>query len=132
MRFGMKKLDVVCAVIRNKENKLFIAKRKSHVADGVWEFPGGKVEANETKEAACIRECKEELNVDIAIDSFLMDFYDHDFSTSIHVFAYAAHIISGEITYHAHYEGKWVTSAQLYEYPFQQADRCLLDILQNQ
>lgn len=126
----MKKLDVVCAVIQNDENKLFIAKRKSNVADGIWEFPGGKVEARETREAACIRECKEELHVDIAIDRFLIDFYDDDFSTTVHVFAYAAHIISGEIAYHAHYEGAWVTRQQLYDYTFQKADRCLLDYLQ--
>ena len=56
----MKKLDVVCAVIENDEKKLLIAKRNSKVADGIWEFAGGKVEAGETYEAACIRECREE------------------------------------------------------------------------
>lgn len=126
----MRKLDVVCAVIQNDEHQLLIAKRKSRVADGIWEFPGGKVEANETKEVACIRECKEELNVDIAVDQFLLDFYDDAFSTSVHVFAYAAHIISGEIEYRAHYEGKWVNPRELYEYTFQAADRILIDFLQ--
>ena len=83
----MKKLDVVCAVIENDEKKLLIAKRNSKVADGIWEFAGGKVEAGETYEAACIRECREELNVDIEIDRFLLDFYDDDFSCCVIAFA---------------------------------------------
>lgn len=126
----MKQIDVVCAVIKNDENKLFIAKRKSNVANGIWEFPGGKVEADEGFEEACIRECKEELNIDIAIDRFLVDFYDEALPVAVHVFAYAAHIVNGQIEFHAHYEGAWVTPAQLYQFAFQEADRCLLDYLQ--
>lgn len=128
----MKKLDVVCAVIENDHKQLLIAKRKSQIADGIWEFPGGKVEAGESYEAACIRECREELDIDIAIDRFLLDFYDDDFSTRIHVYAYKAHIVSGEPRYHAHYEGAWIKRNELYEYEFQAADRCLLDYLQTQ
>ncbi len=127
----MKKIDVVCVILQNENNQLLIAKRKSQVADGIWEFPGGKVEPDETKGAACIRECREELSVDIEIDRFLMDFHDDAFSDDIHVFAYAAHIIGGTIAYQAHYEGAWVTRSQLYDYTFQKADRCLLDYLQN-
>ncbi len=127
----MKKIDVVCVILHNEANQLLIAKRKSHIADGIWEFPGGKVEPHETKEAACIRECREELNVDIEIDRFLMDFHDDAFSDDIHVFAYAAHIVSGVIAYQAHSEGAWVTRSQLYDYTFQKADRVLLDYLQD-
>ena len=128
----MKKLDVVCAVIENDEKKLLIAKRNSKVADGIWEFAGGKVEAGETYEAACIRECREELNVDIEIDRFLLDFYDDDFSVSIHVHAYKAHIVSGEPEFRAHYEGIWVKRNELYDYELQTAERCLLDYLKTQ
>lgn len=127
----MKRIEVVCAVIQNEKGELLIAKRKSKVANGVWEFPGGKVEAHETREEACIRECKEELNVEIAVDKFLLDFTDDELAVGVHVFAYAAHIISGQIEYYAHSEGAWVTRSQLYDYGFQKADRCLLDYLQH-
>ncbi len=130
MRFGMKMIDVVCAVIRNENGEFFIAKRKSAVANGIWEFPGGKVEENETREAACIRECKEELDVDIVIDDFIMDYYDDAFATRLHIFAFIAHIEKGTIKYHAHQKGVWVTGNALYEYQFQTADRILLDRLQ--
>ena len=41
----MKKIDVVCDVIEHDEKTMLIAKRNSKVADGIWEFAGGKVEA---------------------------------------------------------------------------------------
>jgi len=126
----MKMIDVVCAVIRNDNGEFFIAKRKSAVANGIWEFPGGKVEENETRAAACIRECKEELDVDIVIDDFIIDFYDDAFATRLHIFAFGAHIAKGTIKYHAHQKGAWVSGKALYDYQFQAADRILLDQLQ--
>ena len=79
----MDAIDVVCAVITNDQGQVFIGKRKSMVSDGIWEFPGGKVENNETKEQALIREIQEELNVEIVIDAFLMDFIDSAFEPQV-------------------------------------------------
>jgi len=126
----MRKIDVVCAVIRNEDGKLFIAKRKSKVANGIWEFPGGKVEKGETKDEACIREIKEELELDIVLDGFLMTLEDKTFDPIVVVSAYLAHMKSGEIQLHAHQEGVWVAPADLYRYHFQDADKKLLDKLQ--
>lgn len=122
--------DVVCAVITNDQGQVFIGKRKSKVADGIWEFPGGKVEKNETKEQALLREIKEELNVEIMIDAFLMDFIDSAFEPQVHVFAFQAHIVRGSLEFHAHKEGKWILVSDVFQYEFQEADQCLLCLLQ--
>ena len=60
------KLVVACALI-NEQGKVLINKRpKGKDYAGYWEFPGGKVEENETPEEAIIRELKEEINIDVS------------------------------------------------------------------
>lgn len=126
----MKTIEVVCAVIQDEQGNVWIGKRKSNVANDMWEFPGGKVEAGETKEEACIREIKEELSLDIALDGFITDVYDMSFDPVIHVSAYQAHILGGNIQLSAHSEGRWVTPNDAYSYEFQAADQELLKAVQ--
>ena len=65
-------INVVAAVIKNK-NLYLIAQRNRNKHLGLkWEFPGGKVEKNETFHDALIREIREELNVDIHIIMVIM------------------------------------------------------------
>ena len=68
----MKTLNVVAAII-HKDNKILATKRGYGEFINQWEFPGGKIEENETKEEALIREIKEELNVEIEITNFALD-----------------------------------------------------------
>ena len=63
-------LKVVAAIIID-DNKVFATQRGYGDFKGGWEFPGGKVEANETPEDALKREIMEELNVSIDIKEFL-------------------------------------------------------------
>ncbi len=68
----MKELYVVAAIIK-KDNKILATQRGYGEFEGLWEFPGGKIEEGETKEEALIREIKEELNADIKVDEFALD-----------------------------------------------------------
>lgn len=68
----MKTIEVVAAII-HKDEKILATKRGYGEFINQWEFPGGKIEANETKEDALIREIKEELNIDIEITNFALD-----------------------------------------------------------
>ena len=59
----MKHYEVVCAVIYNDKNEIFCTQRgPGRALEGKWEFPGGKVEINETHEQTIIREIQEELD----------------------------------------------------------------------
>lgn len=60
-----KQLSVAVGIIRNAEQRFFIARRPDgvHMA-GMWEFPGGKVEEDETSEQALIRELREETGIE--------------------------------------------------------------------
>ena len=61
---------VVVGILR-KENKILVAQRPLHKSySGYWEFPGGKIEANETSEAALKRELYEELGVEMIVAQF--------------------------------------------------------------
>jgi 8-oxo-dGTP diphosphatase len=64
----MRTLNVVAAALIDAENRILVAQRPmgSSLA-GLWEFPGGKIEAGETPEAALVRELAEELGVVVSI-----------------------------------------------------------------
>ena len=68
----MKELYVVAAIIK-KDNKILATQRGYGEFEGLWEFPGGKIEKGETKEEALVREIKEELNADIIVEKFALD-----------------------------------------------------------
>lgn len=125
----MKELEVVCAILQNG-SKVLIGKRGKGIAEAIWEFPGGKVETNETQKEACIREIKEELELTIEVDGFLCDVVDSAFTPPVHVYAYLAHIVSGEPILHAHTEIQWVECQELIQYQFQEADHEILKRVQ--
>src|SRR3990167_9514660 len=69
----MKILHVVIGLLFNKKNEILIALRPPHVIQpGVWEFPGGKVEENESLEDALIREYYEEIGITITKTEFFL------------------------------------------------------------
>lgn len=73
----MKTIKVVAAIIRDGNRILATQRGYGEQKDG-WEFPGGKVESNETPEAAIVREIREELNADIEVTGFLTT-VEHDY-----------------------------------------------------
>ena len=66
----MKEIEVVAAVIR-REGRIFATQRGYGEWKDWWEFPGGKMEADETPEEALRREIREELSAEIGVDRLL-------------------------------------------------------------
>lgn len=122
----MKTLEVVCGIIQ-KDHQVLIAKRGKGVHENIWEFPGGKVEQNETKEDAIIRELKEELEVEVEVIKFLHDVMDIREDLCIHVSAYVCKLVKGTPTLHVHHECKWIEVDQLIHYPFEPADQSIIE-----
>ena len=118
--------DVVAALIFDGD-RFLICQRPAHKKRGLlWEFVGGKVEAGETKEAALIRECREELDVKIQVgDLFLR--VDHEYpDITVRLFLYYASILEGEPKLLEHNDVRWITPGEISQYAFCPADDQIL------
>lgn len=125
----MRQMEVVCGILYRQE-QVYIAKRKGAHAAGVWEFPGGKVEAGESGEQAVVRELAEELNIAAQVRSYLGDTMDEQEGMRIHVRAYLCTTAQEPHDLNAHSEGRWVHYTQAARYAFQEADHVLLKRLE--
>ncbi|MCF0106704.1 MAG: (deoxy)nucleoside triphosphate pyrophosphohydrolase [Holdemanella sp.] len=116
-------IKVVAAIIKNSENKILIAQRNLHKAQGgLWEFPGGKVEANESLEEAIIREIKEELKMDIIFNGYFDETVFHYPDKSIKLIALNCTMIGTTYSILEHEQIAWVDSSELSQYEFAPAD----------
>lgn len=70
LHIEMKQIEVVAAIIC-REGKYFATQRGYGEFKDYWEFPGGKIEAGESREEALKREIREELDTEISVDTFL-------------------------------------------------------------
>lgn len=105
----LKTVKVVAAIIRQGDRILATQRGYGEQKDG-WEFPGGKVEENESPEAAIVREIKEELNADIEVTGFLTT-VEHDYPTfHLSMDCFWAKLKEGtEMTLLEHEAAKWLT-----------------------
>ena len=125
----MKKINVAAAVLK-KNNKYFIAKRnKDKHLGGYYEFPGGKQDDNETLEETVIREIREELNVDITVDSKLGEEHYSDKKINVHLHYFFRTIIKGDITLKEHEEAAWVSKEEFNNYNFAEGDKDIISLL---
>ena len=126
----MKQIHVVAAIIK-ADNKIFATQRGYGEFQGMWEFPGGKIEANESKETALIREIKEELDVDIQVEDWITRLeYDYpNFHLSMDCFL--ASIISGEMVLKEHMAAKWLGGDELDAVEWLPADIILIEQLKS-
>jgi 8-oxo-dGTP diphosphatase len=122
----------VTAAILKKDGKILIGKRdKNDPLKDKWEFPGGKVEANETPEACLKRELEEELGVVTEIGEFLCS-SKHEYShIAIELLVYRAYHVSGQFEAHDHTEIRWVVPKDLGNYDFPEADIPIVEMLMN-
>ncbi|WP_296808887.1 (deoxy)nucleoside triphosphate pyrophosphohydrolase [uncultured Methanobrevibacter sp.] len=124
----MKTLNVVAAII-HKDNKILATKRGYGEFINQWEFPGGKIEENETKEEALIREIKEELNVEIEITNFALDL-EYQYPTFyLKMSCYDCTIKSGTPKLLEHNDARWLSKDELDDVNWIPADIAAVDYL---
>jgi len=109
----MRHLEVVAAIII-QDQRVFAAQRNGKGEVGFkWEFPGGKTEPGEGREAALARELHEELGIRAEIGPFLMS-VEHTYRTfALTLHCYLATIRTGEIHLAEHLDSRWLGSQEL-------------------
>ena len=119
--------EVVAALIWDND-KFMICQRPAHKARGLlWEFVGGKVEAGETKEAALIRECQEELAVTLSVGDVFMEVIHEYPDITVQLTLFNAVIAEGVPQKLEHNDVRWITPAEIPQYDFCPADVEILD-----
>ena len=118
----MNEVKVTCAIII-QDRKILVTQRGDRMARaGKWEFPGGKIEKNETAEECIVREIKEELNVDISISRWLKPVSHSYPDIKIKLIPCIAKIVSGKIKLNEHSNFRWITKEELNEQYWSPAD----------
>lgn len=120
----MKTIEVVAGIIEDKTSgKIFATERGCGEFQGKWEFPGGKIEPGETREAALVRELREELAIDVKIEKFIGTVeYDYPkFHLTMHTFLCV--IANGEPILREHMSARWLSRKELADIDWLPADK---------
>ena len=122
----MKTIRVVAAVILS-EGKIFATQRGYGDFKGGWEFPGGKIEAGETPEAALKREISEELETQIRVGE-LIDTIEYDYPEfHLSMDCFWCEIINGNLVLKEHEAARWLDKENLYSVEWLPADLSLIE-----
>lgn len=116
-------IEVAAAIIHNKEGRILIARRRQGKSQaGLWEFPGGKLEAGEDAPECLRRELMEEMSIAIRpLERFGV--HEHDYGdVQIRLLAWSAEYVAGEIRLTDHDACQWVLADELAGFIFAAAD----------
>lgn len=115
-------VEVVAALIRKKERFLICQRPANKACPLLWEFPGGKVEKDESKKQALIRECLEELGITLEVGELYMEVKHQYPDFDIRLSLFEAVIKTGEVIKNEHHALAWIKSEEILQYEFCPAD----------
>lgn len=124
-----KSINVVAAIIK-KDNLYFCAQRpdRGELAKK-WEFPGGKIESDESHEDALIREINEELDSIVKVKDYIMT-VDHEYETfHLVMHCFLCELVEGALRNKEHINTAWLTIEEMYKYDFAEADKPIIEHL---
>lgn len=124
-------MKVAVALIPDQMGRILVTQRAKHLAHGgLWEFPGGKLEAIESPEEALVREVHEEIGIDVIEYEFLGEIS----------YQYPSHFVQLYVFYITQYQGqprrmegqinmKWTEKSQLIPEHFPEANHLIFDLI---
>ena len=128
----MRKITEVVAALIWDGDKFLACQRPAHKTRGLlWEFVGGKVEPGETMKEALIRECREELAVELTVEDVFMDVTHVYPDITVHLTLFHAAIAKGEPQKLEHCDLRWITPAETENFEFCPADVEILEEIKN-
>ena len=125
----MKKLNVVAAIIKNDDLYLIAQRNRNKHMGFKWEFPGGKVEFNETFKSALKREIKEELDIEIRIIKKIAEENYKDSKINILLHYYLCEYKSGIIALNEHEKIFWAKKNEFISFDFVEGDKNVTEII---
>ncbi|UBH12625.1 (deoxy)nucleoside triphosphate pyrophosphohydrolase [Macrococcus armenti] len=110
----MKKYIKVVGAVIVKDGKILCAQRNENTSlPLMWEFPGGKIEENESPEDALKRELMEEMQSEISVgDKIVTTVYEYEFAT-IELTTFYAEMLNDQIVLEEHADMKWLSPNEL-------------------
>lgn len=127
----MKTVRVVAAIIK-QGNTILATERGYGDYAGGWEFPGGKIEQNETPEHAIVREICEELDAHIVVERLVTNVvYDYETFT-LDMDCFLCSLEQGSITLREHMAARWLDRAHIDSVAWLPADRLVVEALKRQ
>lgn len=126
-------LVVACALV-DADGRVLVAQRPAgRTMAGMWEFPGGKVEAGETPEAALVRELAEELGIDVTHECLApLSFASHGYE-AFHLLMplYVCRKWDGQMAPREGQKTQWLRPRDLFDLPMPPADKPLIAALRD-
>ena len=121
----MEIIEVAAGVVRRADGRVLICRRTGRL-EGLWEFPGGKIEAGETGEQCIVRECQEELGVTLSVERELTDITYEYPDRIIHLHFYLCGIAAGALEKKEHNAIAWIDPDEVDQYELCPADQAMI------
>ena len=126
----MTAIKVSMGIILDSEGKILIAQRNLQKNfGGMWEFPGGKQEADESPEQALIRELKEELSIEVEVLRSFPPYDYKDEKIKISFYPIQCKIVGGRIINNEHEEVKFISIDDINIFDFAPPDYKTVDLV---
>jgi len=122
-------IDVVAAILINKDKVLIAQRSTDDPLAGFWEFPGGKIEEGESPEESLVREIQEEFCINTEVSEFFGSSTFQYEKGTIRLLAYICTWTGGVVRSTVHHDYAWVEIDQLDQFKFAPADIPLVEKL---
>lgn len=124
-------IKVAVAIIVDEQQRILVTQRPLHASHGgYWEFPGGKLEANELAEQALIREIKEEVGLDVLEHEFLGEVHHQYAERSVQLLIFlVTQFVGNPICIEGQLAMKWIRQDELNPDEFPEANREVMQLI---
>ncbi len=120
---------IAVGVVSRDGRVLITRRREDAMLGGLWEFPGGKIEDGESAQAACAREIKEEVDLDVDVGDRLTRVRHAYSHLRVEIDVFRCRYTGGKVALRGPTEYRWILPEETAEYAFPRANHKFLEVL---